>query len=111
MALSEDESFDDHLQDDIVKNVLESGQDLRDYSKQIEKELVDREQVSIEDYISQAGNIAQLHNQISTCDGILERMENMLLSFQTDLGSISSEILSLQQESDLLFGLFQPYFL
>ena len=57
------------------------------------------EQVSVEDYISQAGNIAQLHNQISSCDGILERMETMLLSFQTDLGSISSEILSLQQQS------------
>ena len=57
------------------------------------------EEVSVADYISQAGNIAQLHNQISSCDGILERMETMLLSFQTDLGSISSEILSLQQQS------------
>ena len=47
----------------------------------------------------QAGNIAQLHTQISSCDGILERMEQLLVSFQTDLGSISSEILSLQQES------------
>ena len=99
MNHSDDDSFDDHLQDDIVKNVLESGQDLRDYSKQIEQELVEREQVSIDDYISQAGNIAQLYNQISSCDGILERMENMLLTFQTDLGSISSEILSLQHES------------
>ena len=57
------------------------------------------EEVSVADYISQAGNIAQLHNQISSCDGILEKMETMLLSFQTDLGSISSEILSLQQQS------------
>ena len=52
-----------------------------------------------QDYISQAGNIAQLHTQISSCDGILGRMENLLLSFQTDLGSISCEILNLQQES------------
>ena len=99
MSFDDDESINDHLQDDIVKEAMESGQDLRDYSKQIETELVACEQVSIQDYISQAGNIAQLHSQISSCDGILERMENLLLSFQTDLGSISSEILSLQQES------------
>ena len=86
MSLSEDESFDDHLQDDIVKNVLESGQDLRDYSKQIERELVEREQVSIDDYISQAGNIAQLHTQISTCDGILERMETASSQLRTSEG-------------------------
>ena len=30
---------------------------------------------------------------------ILERMEKILLSFQSDLGSISHEILTLQQES------------
>ena len=99
MSFDDDENFDDHLQDDIVKEAMESGQDLRVYSKQIETELLECEQVSIQDYISQAGNIAQLHNQISSCDNILERMENLLLTFQTDLGSISSEILSLQQES------------
>ena len=99
MSFDEDDNFDDHLQDAIVKEALESRQDLRDYSRQIEQELLDCEQVSIQDYISQAGNIAQLHSQISSCDGILGRMENLLLSFQTDLGSISSEILSLQQES------------
>ena len=95
----EDENLQDHLQDDIVKEALASGQDLREYSKQVEVELASCEQASIQDYISQAGNIAQLHNQISSCDGILARMENLLLTFQTDLGSISSEILSLQQES------------
>ena len=99
MSYSEDENLQDHLQDDIVKEALASGQDLREYSKQVEVELASCEQASIKDYISQAGNIGQLHNQISSCDGILARMENLLLTFQTDLGSISSEILSLQQES------------
>jgi len=99
MSYGDDENLQDHLQDDIVKEALASGQDLREYSKQVEAELASCEQASIQDYISQAGNIAQLHNQISSCDGILARMENLLLTFQTDLGSISSEILSLQQES------------
>ena len=48
MSFDEDDSFDDHLQDVIVKEVMESGQDLRDYSKQIERELLDCEQVSIQ---------------------------------------------------------------
>ena len=99
MSYIEDENLQDHLQDEIVKEALASGQDLREYSKQVEVELASSEQASIQDYISQAGNIAQLHNQISSCDGILARMENLLLTFQTDLGSISSEILNLQQES------------
>ena len=75
MSYSEDENLQDHLQDDIVKEALASGQDLREYSKQVEVELASCEQASIQDYISQAGNIAQLHNQISSCDGILARME------------------------------------
>ena len=62
-------------------------------------ELEKAESASINDYIAESGNIAALHNQISSCDGILARMENLLIAFQTDLGSISSEILALQQQS------------
>ncbi|KAG0431948.1 hypothetical protein HPB47_021262 [Ixodes persulcatus] len=49
--------------------------------------------------IEESVNIASLHNQIAACDEILERMENMLKTFQEDLGSISHEILTLQQQS------------
>nr|CAH7754416.1 unnamed protein product [Callosobruchus chinensis] len=49
--------------------------------------------------MKESENIVGLHNQISACDQILERMENMLLDFQNDLGSISSEILTLQRKS------------
>ena len=66
---------------------------------QVEDELDAAESASIKDYITESGNIAALHNQISSCDGILARMEGLLTAFQTDLGSISSEILSLQQQS------------
>jgi len=82
-----------------VKEALASGQDLREYSRQVEQQLAMAEQASIQDYIGQAASIAGLHSQISSCDGILARMENLLTSFQSDLGSISSEILSLQRES------------
>ncbi|GIX72511.1 vacuolar protein sorting-associated protein 52 homolog [Caerostris extrusa] len=50
-------------------------------------------------YIQESQNIASLHNQITACDEILERMEQMLKLFQSDLGSISNEILTLQQQS------------
>uniref|UniRef100_A0A8D9B8U8 Vacuolar protein sorting-associated protein 52 homolog n=1 Tax=Cacopsylla melanoneura TaxID=428564 RepID=A0A8D9B8U8_9HEMI len=87
------------LDDEIVREVVKTGTDLRQYSKQVEKELKDVENKSIQDYIKESENIVVLHHQIQDCDSILERMENMLLGFQTDLGSISSEIVSLQKKS------------
>ncbi|KAK7792075.1 hypothetical protein R5R35_003549 [Gryllus longicercus] len=95
----ENGSFPQHLEADVVQEVLKSGTDLRQYSLQIEKRLKEVENKSIQDYIKESQNIASLHNQIAACDSILERMESMLLSFQSDLGSISSEILYLQRKS------------
>ncbi|XP_072315717.1 vacuolar protein sorting-associated protein 52 homolog [Eucyclogobius newberryi] len=88
-----------NLEDDLVKEALKTGVDLRQYSKQVETELQRIEQASIKDYIKESQNIASLHNQITACDSILERMEGMLSGFQSDLSSISSEIQSLQQQS------------
>ena len=78
----EEGSLEDSLQDSVVREALEGGLDLRDYSKlvqllegdhsaypflsrQIEDELAAAEKASIADYISQSGNIAQLHNQVT----------------------------------------------
>ena len=36
MYCDEDDNFDNHLQDAIVKEALESKQDLRDYSRRTE---------------------------------------------------------------------------
>ncbi|XP_060916043.1 vacuolar protein sorting-associated protein 52 homolog isoform X1 [Labrus mixtus] len=88
-----------NLEDDLVKEALKTGVDLRQYSKQVESELQRIEQASIKDYIKESQNIALLHNQITACDSILERMEGMLSGFQSDLSSISSEIQTLQQQS------------
>lgn len=60
------------LEDDVVQEVLKSGTDLRQYSRQIEKELKEVENKSIQDYIKESQNIASLHNQIAACDNILE---------------------------------------
>ncbi|XP_015510858.2 vacuolar protein sorting-associated protein 52 homolog [Neodiprion lecontei] len=96
---SETQMAHEDLEDDVVQEVLTMGTDLRQYSRQIEKELKEVENKSIQDYIKESQNIASLHNQIDACDNILEKMESMLLSFKTDLGSISSEILYLQRKS------------
>lgn len=71
-----------NLEDKEIQEILKSGTDLRQYSKQIEKDLKDVENQSIEEYIKESQNIASLHNQIGDCDNILERMETMLTNFQ-----------------------------
>lgn len=75
----ENDIFDDteaqlphDLEEDFVQEVLKSGTDLRQYSQQIEKELKEVENKSIQDYIKESQNIASLHNQIAACDNILE---------------------------------------
>ncbi|XP_041069183.1 vacuolar protein sorting-associated protein 52 homolog isoform X1 [Carcharodon carcharias] len=88
-----------NLEDELVKEALKTGVDLRHYSKQVETELQHIEHASIKDYIKESQNIASLHNQITACDTILERMEQMLSTFQCDLSSISSEIQTLQEQS------------
>ncbi|XP_073242432.1 vacuolar protein sorting-associated protein 52 homolog [Porites lutea] len=94
-----DVHIQENLEDELVKEALEKGVDLRQYSRQIEGELHEVENASILDYIKESENIASLHNQIASCDTILESMEKMLTSFQEDLGSISSEIQTLQEQS------------
>lgn len=72
----------EQLDDKEIQEILKTGTDLRQYSRQIEKEFKEVENKSIEDYIKESQNIANLHNQIGDCDTILERMESMLLNFQ-----------------------------
>ncbi|XP_037080746.1 vacuolar protein sorting-associated protein 52 homolog [Pollicipes pollicipes] len=89
----------DQINNAALKEALESGIDLRQYSTQVEQKLRQVENASIQDYIKESRNITELHGQITACDQILERMEDMLQTFQSDLGSISSEIVHLQQQS------------
>lgn len=93
----------EHLgHDESLKEVLNSGTDLREYSKEIEKELMKMNNISISSYIKESENIAKLHNQIGSCDKILGNMESMLSNFQQVLGNISSEITILQKKSVMM---------
>lgn len=88
-----------NLEDALVQEALKTGVDLRQYSRQVELELQEVERASIRDYIKESENIASLHTQITACDAILERMEQMLGAFQSALSSISCEIRTLQEHS------------
>ncbi|KAI5633971.1 vps52 / sac2 family domain-containing protein [Phthorimaea operculella] len=91
--------LDKNLEDLEIQEVLRKGTDLREYALQIDKGIKEAEKASVADYLKESENIASLHNQIEDCDGILARMESMLMVFQNDLGSISNEIISLQKRS------------
>ena len=65
----------------------------------VESKLHQVELDSIQDYVAESDNLIALHEQIQGCDGILETMESLLSGFQHDLGQISSEIKSLQEQS------------
>ncbi len=80
LSLSSEDYFleeaDSHIQanleDSVVQEALRSGVDLREYSANVENELRQVEALSIQDYIRESKNIANLHNQIVSCDQILE---------------------------------------
>uniref|UniRef100_A0A7N6BS97 Vacuolar protein sorting-associated protein 52 homolog n=1 Tax=Anabas testudineus TaxID=64144 RepID=A0A7N6BS97_ANATE len=84
-----------NLEDDLVKEALKTGVDLRQYSKQVEAELQRIEQASIKDCIF----LSKIWLILANIIWIINRMEGMLSGFQSDLSSISSEIQTLQQQS------------
>jgi glucosamine 6-phosphate synthetase-like amidotransferase/phosphosugar isomerase protein len=77
----EDSQLQSNLDDVVVQEVLKTGTDLRQYSRQIEKELKEVENRSIKDYIKESQNIASLHNQIAACDSILEVCRDASLKY------------------------------
>lgn len=76
--------LDKNLEDFEIQEVLRNGTDLREYALQIDKSIKEAERNSVADYIKESENIGSLHNQIEECDGILEKMESMLLVFQVN---------------------------
>ncbi|KAK9135721.1 hypothetical protein Syun_015051 [Stephania yunnanensis] len=83
----------------VVANILSKGTKLREYAKGVENDVRQVELDSIQDYIKESDNLVSLHDQIRDCDNILSQMETLLCGFQAEIGSISSEIKSLQEKS------------
>ncbi|KAG1359520.1 vacuolar protein sorting-associated protein 52 A [Cocos nucifera] len=93
------EELEECKNDDEVANILAKGTKLREYTKGVENNVREVELDSIQDYIKESDNLVLLHDQIRDCDNILSQMETLLSGFQAEIGSISSEIKSLQEKS------------
>ncbi|KAJ8604162.1 hypothetical protein CTAYLR_008571 [Chrysophaeum taylorii] len=85
--------------EEFVRDALQQGVPLREYSKKVERELREVEAASVRDYVRQSSQVADLHGEMTKCDEILGKMQDMLVGFESDLGSVSSEIRQLQKES------------
>ncbi|OWA52690.1 Vacuolar protein sorting-associated protein 52-like protein [Hypsibius exemplaris] len=94
-----DHKMKENLDNELVKTALDQGIDIREYVADVEAELRRVEDFALTDYIKEATNIASLHYQIKSCDNALEVIEDMLQSFRTNLGNISTEIRWLQTQS------------
>lgn len=94
-----EEELEECKYDDVVANILSKGMKLREYTKGVENNLRQVELDSIQDYIKESDNLVSLHDQIRDCDTILSQMEALLSGFQTEIGSISSDIKILQEKS------------
>ena len=86
-------------QDEMVQKSLSRGVDLRQYARETERELRELTQDSIQDYMDQIDDVALLNDDIDICDKTLERMQQMLQTFQSRLGGISDDIKHLQDDS------------
>ena len=85
---------------DVVRNIMRSeASDLKDRARSVEAKLQAVEMESISDYVAESDNLLALHAQIQGCDSILGTMESLLSGFKNDLGKISSEIKTLQEQS------------
>lgn len=93
------EELEECKNDDEVANILAKGTKLREHTKGVENNVRQVELDSIQDYIKESDNLVLLHDQIHDCDNILSQMETLLSGFQAEIGSISSEIKSLQEKS------------
>ena len=83
----------------IISKALEQGQDLREFSAELNKKLLEKENESIGDFLNNTEEALDLHLRVEKCDAILEQVENMLTGFQDNLGGLSREIRHLQDQS------------
>ena len=83
----------------FIWEALAAGATPVDCLLKVEGELREVEVESVRDYVQQSSQVADLHAQMQRCDGILAKMQEMLLGFEFDLGSASNELRHLQSES------------
>ncbi|KAL6883312.1 hypothetical protein ACP4OV_010726 [Aristida adscensionis] len=94
-----EEELEEHKNYDVLISILTNGEKQRDRAIMVEGNLGDIEQALIQDYVEDSDDLVLLHDQIHDCDVILSQIGSLLSGFQVHIGSISSEIRSLQEKS------------
>ncbi|CAN6287904.1 unnamed protein product [Urochloa humidicola] len=94
-----EEELEEHKDYDVLITILKNGEKQRGLATLVEGNLGHIEEALIEDYIEDNDSLALLHEQIHECDIILSQIGSILSGFQVHIGSISSEIRSLQVKS------------
>jgi hypothetical protein len=82
-----------------VQSALSRGVDLRSYAQQIEIDLNDAEMEYLNELLTNSEHLGENYTQLTNCDATLEKINDILTNFQTQLYDISHEIHSLQQLS------------
>lgn len=85
--------------DDVAKALERGVQETKRVASDIDGRLEVLETESIGDYVSSFQSFEDLHREIQSTDSVLEKMERMLGTFQSDLSNISDEIRILQGDS------------
>lgn len=93
------QSSDAH-KDDPVAAALELGvRETKKVAANINSQLQLLEEESVGDYVASFDSFQDLHQEILATDAVLEKMERLLGTFQSDLSTISDEIRMLQGDS------------
>ncbi|KAJ3372895.1 hypothetical protein GGF31_001432 [Allomyces arbusculus] len=97
-----DEDLSQVQDNDDLKEVLDKGADLKDYSTKLQLQLSQVEEELVRDYIAKVPELIDLEKKIDACESFLAKMATLLGGFQRDLGQVSQEIAVLQQRSSAL---------
>lgn len=60
-----DEEIANFADSDVFRAILDQGCDPKEYERQYEASLREAERGSVQDYISESGNLVNLHSQVS----------------------------------------------
>ncbi|KAF8386907.1 vps-52 [Pristionchus pacificus] len=92
---------------EVIRRALAAGgNDIREYTGKfmlllcsIKEQLKTTHLDAVKDCIENADKLCDLHQQITECDQVFEKLEQMLIGFQSELGSLSTDMSRLQEQS------------
>ena len=83
---------------EIVSN--DNELDIRSYTLKIKEELTKLDDQCLSDYLAVCGDVATLYEELDKSSRVLDKIDNVVDSFQSKLSDISEEVSKLQQESE-----------